>query len=301
MLSATATSIVQLIGIITMTTSLSNDGHFQAVAPKIPAVKLSTLHPEDVTARANGAIHYASDDVEPHTVLIVFRACDYVSSQGWPPMALEKEPGFLYVQLDGERIEIVPEGKESMPTVQQKALRTPVVRPRLNIRYVQHLQDSCPTMTDVNGAFKEPDFNGAATVVDLPIVGTVDACRGNPNSTVTSRIDTRVKIPNNGHIVIHAKRPTEKRIVLAGNTKIYVAHIPTSYITGKTPQGTFSLSHFHAYYSMTMNHDCRPTGDVTLPDPNVPEACDASPLAMRGSGLSSVAFLDVQCSTSQWP
>jgi hypothetical protein len=316
MLSATATSIVQLIGIITMTTSLSNDGHLQAVAPKIPALKSSALHTERMATQASDTIHDATDDVEPHTALILFRTCDYVSSQGWPPMALEKEKGFLYVQLAGERIEIVPEGRRSPQT----SSRTNFVKPKLNIPYVTHLADSCPTFTDVNGAFKEPDFIGAATVIDLPF-GTVDACKGNPHGGSTSRIDTRVTIPNSGHIVLHATRPKDKQIVLAGNARIYVAHIPSSYITGKQPQD-FHSPHFRAYYSMSMGHDCPSASGmkVMMPSatkaksasgvPDLPPVCEASPVVANPDGMSTVSvphppdivsLLDMQCSTTSWP
>jgi len=295
MLSATATSIVQLIGIITMTTSLSNDGHLQAVAPKIPA-----LHKNAILADEN---HDGTDGVEPHTVLILFRTCDYLSSQGWPPEGLEKDPGFLYVQVSGERIEIVPEGNSSA-----SALKPPnPVKRALNIPYLRHLKDSCPEMTDVNNAFKEPDFSGAATVIDLPI-GTVDACTSNG----TSRIDTRVTIPNDGHIIIHATRPTDKRIVLAGNAKIYVAHVPRSYIKGPPPpEGRYPQSHFNAYFSMSPSHDCGARIETArsrgLAGKDLPALCVA-PLRPGGGQDTQqqqqppiAAFIDMQCSTTSWP
>src|SRR5437763_6396387 len=96
--------LLQFIGLVTFSTQLSLDQHLLAFTPIITsdshvhAAATSSAKSSTGILHAGDAIDSASSaEVEEHVTIIAFKACNYVSTNGWPVQALESVPGYLYV------------------------------------------------------------------------------------------------------------------------------------------------------------------------------------------------------------
>src|SRR5438045_86095 len=104
-MSSPTVVMLQFIGLVTFSTQLSDDGHLIAFTPIIThAAAMSSARSATDLPGGDAIGSQTSAEVEEHATIIAFKACNYVSTDGWPVQALERVPGYLYVSLNGVRV-----------------------------------------------------------------------------------------------------------------------------------------------------------------------------------------------------
>ncbi len=116
-----------------------------------------------------------------HTAVIIYQTSDLLAQKGWRPKKLLPVPGYSYVPLNGERIQLKVNSRNQRASV-------PAGLP--------HLTKGCAAMHTLKSGYQPPEYKSAVAVLSIPD-GELSACRAKaPN--VYGRIDTRVKLENAG-------------------------------------------------------------------------------------------------------
>jgi hypothetical protein len=313
--TASATAIIQFIGLFVFSTEWSPINHLQAIAPRISHAEHA--HTEKAVRRMAIDQPVGSGAVEPHVAIIAFPACSYVSSDGWAPMALETAPGFLYVRLDGERVTFT-DSKAVVETAEKQAPRS---KETLKL---PHLTNCFTRMDALKPGYAPPASPSAAigsnttAVFDFPPgSGDARACKGRTNEAGTmSRIDTVITKNIEGDLIISAEN-MNKRIRVKGDTHVLVANIATSFIDGSAPESA-SAHHFEVYFAMGLSNSGPPqyasqdlAGFGCAQNAEVEDSCVVSairqagrvesPVAAKSSVPPIVLIVDYECSNTQWP
>jgi hypothetical protein len=271
------TAIIQFIGIVLFSAQVPNDPGVHAIIPRI-----GHDHQQTVESFVDG--------VEEHKAVILYRKEDLLHTGGWRADHVLHN-GWEYVELDGERVEFVTDGRNG-------AAEIPLQLPHTG----GGLCSTYAVKPSLSPQFQAP-YRGAVGVVDIPF-GTMNACE----SGAGSRVDTRLFIRTKGILIISAKKQGEraKTISLDEDAVVYVANVPPSFLTDDPEiHRNEGEPHWDAYNDM-LGQSCS-----ARPDPAKPvglETCDMRPLteAYRSArnnpptkGLPNI--LDSECSNSQWP
>src|SRR5438552_552897 len=212
---AVAKTLLQFIGLVVLTSKVSNDPGLHAILPRISA----NAHVPTLTN--------PNAPIDEHAAVLVFKKSDYVpgSVKNWPLLTFpaknsdgSKNETYAYILLTGQTITFTSRGR----------VLSQAVIPKLPL---PRIKNCCSTATDLNARFRKP-YPGAAAVVTVPS-GEVEPCHAKaPN--VSDRIDTRVLLDSKGDVTALAvdignKRPTHTITFKAG-ARIYVANLPVSFL-----------------------------------------------------------------------
>lgn len=326
--TATATAVLQFVGLILFSHELSPDRALIGLAPRIsghashhgappPAMAKTIARREKSETRPE-----VVDTVEEHAAFIAFPARDYLSSKGWPPSGLETANGYLFVRLDGEHVTFRSEGRfgtvSSTAEVDLLGRKSSHERLDRDAMGLPHLQPCCKG-AKLKKEFQAPDYPGAVAVFHLPSL-KVKGCNANSKdvNVNASRVDSRTAIDNNGVLVIAATRKgQEKTMRVNGNATIIVAHMPMDVITGKRGGGG-NARHYQAYYDMIEEGSCSPDYRTCAQSSAPRDSCFDRSIVREGTIVLAggeivrpeveeelpwwaSARTDFECSNTQWP
>jgi hypothetical protein len=259
--AATAAAIVHFVGLCVFTQQSSiatqaarphaarfdrpaSSSHIVVILPRVASPSPSPNPNPSITAKTGTAFRPpGAEDVETHTAVIVFRACDYLGSKGWNPIDLQRADdegsALLYVELDKDIVTIQANGNN--PPISLAGSGLPSIS--------AEVPANAPK--DLLPGYRWP-YDAAAAVFDIA-GGTLKTCRSrtqvkNVDGTVIDapkRVDTEITLNNDGVLIFSA--PGKSLKLKGNNTKVAIGNVPLHY--AKTLVGGY-VPHYRVYCAM---------------------------------------------------
>ena len=306
-----ATAIIQFIGIIVFTRQLSSNGSLQAIMPRIPIIPYAT---SSSSADHTSAMKESHPQIEPHIALIAFPTAAYDDAQStWKATTLRSDKRLSFVLLNGDNVTFTSPGIATAQSADMALVKkaTSAIDSEA-VPELPRLTRCCATIGALNP--HNPD-----AIINLPAVAA-RACAPRDSEGGYARIDTHLRIPVVGNLVISAtrlsdrsRRPAIKTLVLRGDAHVIIAHVPTWYLQGDRPFGVDVLhpmaAHYLAYFAMTDGgNGCNSFDCAKAPVTDVCEWMDVRdivnpphPAPPPPSPVPNSELVDFQCSNSQYP
>lgn len=292
---------IHFIGLALFSTQVPNEPGLRVLLPRIEnrekAVTKTATNNHHVTLTKQALTrdphtltgNTAINAVESHNAYIIFAEEDLLQEIGWTSegvpahMVKASDPPVRYrlVRLNGERVTFLANG------VNPPAAAAPAELPK----------PKCGT------AVSRVSLRTVTAMVSIP-EGYLNTCAVQFEEPAETRVDTELKLNNNGLITVWATVFGETRaLILKGDARVFVANVPHGMIFDPNYAKEGS-SHYHGYYDLLKTTSAK-----------CPHGLEHAPVDIRSCPLTSFRLagdvrgfknnldeaINSDCSNSSWP